>query len=161
MNFFYTKANIIRGALIYCIGDTLATLISGDFNITRMFGIAIMGGTMYAFEIPNFLLWLNDKDFGSSLKAKWTRTILFTLYFNPLWIARHVLLLELFSGNFEKINWDLLNLGWDAFLYPLPIVIPANYIISNIIPYKWRFVGSTTFSGIMAIYYAVAPIIFA
>lgn len=161
MNLFYTKANIIRGALIYCIGDTIATLISGDFNITRMLGIALMGGTIYAFEIPNFLLWLNDKDLGSSLKAKWTRTILFTLYFNPLWIARHVLLLELFSGNFERINWDLLSLGWDAFLYPLPIVIPANYIISNVIPYKWRFVGSTTFSGMMAIYYAVAPIIFA
>lgn len=160
MQFFYTKTNIIRGALIYCIGDTIATIISGDFNITRMLGIALMGGTMYAFEIPNFLLWLNDKDFGTSLKAKWTRAILFTLYFNPLWIARHILLLELFSGNFEKINWDLLSLGWDAFLYPLPIVIPANYIISNVIPYKWRFVGSTTFSGMMAIYYAVAPIIF-
>ncbi len=157
---FYSRSNILRGSLIYAIGDTLACLISGEFLITRLIGMLIIGGTVYAFEIPNYLLYLNDKNWGNDLKAKLKRGILFHLYFNPLWIARHLLMINLISLNFEAINFDLVTIGWYSFLYSTPFVFPANFVLQNYIPYKWRFVASGIFSGVMAVYYALSAILF-
>lgn len=160
MTLFYSRTNILRGSIIYGIGDTIAALISGDFLITRLIGMMLIGGTVYAFEIPNFLHYLNEKIDVNSFKGKMIRATLFHLYFNPLWIARHLLMISLISMQFNEVGWGLITIGWYSFLYSTPFVFPANYAIQNLIPYKWRFTASSTFSGIMAVYYALSEVLF-
>jgi hypothetical protein len=160
MSLFYSRANIIRGALIYAAGDTIACLITGDFMLSRVLGMMLIGGTVYAFEIPNYLLYLNDKNFGSDYKAKIIRGLLFHIYFNPLWIARHLLMIALISLDFNSIGFELISIGWYSFIYSTPFVLPANFVLQNYIPYKWRFISSAIFSGIMAVYYALSRILF-
>ncbi|MBA4250428.1 MAG: hypothetical protein C0425_02660 [Chlorobiaceae bacterium] len=160
MKLIFTKENIIKGGLIYCIGDTIAALITNDFSISRMIGILLMGATIYAFEIPNYLAWLNNRNFGSSAKANIIRMVLFSLYFNPLWIARHLLLLNIFSGDFQKINWSLMSISLDSFIYSIPISLAGNYVIQNVIPFQHRFPSTAIFSGFMAIYYALSETLF-
>lgn len=160
MRFFYSRDNIIRGGIIYTLGDTIATFITGEVQLTRILGMLIIGATIYAFEIPNFFLWVHDLRLGSTLKAKIARTLIVVAYFNPLWISRHLLFISIISLRFENINWDLIDLGVHSFLYGLPVMIPANYIIQNVITYKWRFIASAIFSGITVIYYALTEVIF-
>jgi hypothetical protein len=63
-----------------------------------------VGATFYAFEIPNYFDWIVKKTQAlKGLKATLTKTILAIAYFNPLWIARHLLFIKLFSGQFEAI----------------------------------------------------------
>jgi uncharacterized membrane protein YvlD (DUF360 family) len=78
------------------------------------------------------------------------------LYFNPLWIARHLCLLLIFSGNFSQINFNILKVGLFSFLINIPISILANYYIQNKILLKDRFIASAIFSGLMAIYYSMS-----
>lgn len=157
MKFTYTKSNIIRGALIYTLGDTIAALIGDDFSWTRMLGIAIIGATVYAIEIPNYFKWIDRQvqstgTFLSSIK----RASLAMLYFNPLWIARHILFIKLLSGHFDEIGWKLIYIGTISFLINIPVSISANYLIQNKISLRNRFLASAIFSGLMAIYYSLS-----
>ncbi|MDN3491173.1 hypothetical protein QMA06_00460 [Winogradskyella sp. APC 3343] len=120
-----------------------------------------IGATFYAFEIPNYFDWIVKKTSHlKGIKATITKTVLAILYFNPLWIARHLLFIQLFSGQFYDINMTLLEIAFWSFLVNIPISFTANYIIQNRFKIKWRFLGSAVFSAIMAIYYALSETIF-
>lgn len=157
----YKTSNIIKGALIYSAGDSIAALLLNEFSIYRILGMMFIGATVYAFEIPNYFDWIVRKtEHLEGLKATLTKTGLAMLYFNPLWIARHLLFIKLFSGQFEAIGWNLLEIAFWSFLANILISFMANYIIQNRFRMKWRFLGSAVFSAIMAIYYALSETIF-
>lgn len=157
----YKKQNIIKGALIYSAGDTIAALLLDEFLLTRLLGMVLVGATFYAFEIPNYFDWIVKKTQSlNGLKATLTKTGLAIAYFNPLWIARHLLCIKLFSGQFDAIGWDLLAIAFWSFLVNIPISFVANYMIQNRFKLKWRFLGSALFSALMAIYYALSETLF-
>jgi hypothetical protein len=153
----YKLSNIIRGGLIYSIGDTIAALISSEFDWIRLVGIIVIGATIYAFEIPNYFKWIDKKVAGKAgIKPSMYRALLAMLYFNPLWIARHILFIRLLMGQFDQINLSILWVGLMSFLVNIPISLIANYIIQNLISLKHRFIASAIFSGLMAIYYSLS-----
>lgn len=161
MSLKYTRQNILRGALIYSSGDTIAALILDEFSWLRLLGIVIIGATVYAFEIPNYFSWIDKKTLNyTGIKRSVYKTALAIMYFNPLWIARHLLFILLFSGKSADISWDLLRISLLSFLVNIPISLIANFLIQNKMPYNWRFFASATFSALMAIYYALSLIIF-
>jgi hypothetical protein len=157
----YSLKNILRGALIYVYGDTIASLILHQFLWTRMFGIMLVGATFYAIEIPIYFKWidLKTKDLAG-IKQSLAKTGLAILYFNPVWIARHLLFIKLFSLQFSEITWDILRIASWSFLVNIPISIIANYIIQNRITPNWRFFASAVFSATLAVYYAMSVVIF-
>lgn len=159
----YTKQNIITGLLIYGIGDSVASLLTGDFLITRLLGMILIGGTVYAFEIPNFFKWINIKipETDKSFKALLSRALLASAYFNPLWVTRHLFFLKVISLDTEGINSSLWGIGWDSFVGSIPISIVGNYVIQNKISNKRRFLSSCIFSAFMAVYYAMSELLFA
>ena len=121
----------------------------------------VVGATFYAFEIPNYFDWIVKKTQDlKGLKATLSKTGLAIAYFNPLWIARHLLFIKLFSGQFDAIGFNLLEIAFWSFLVNIPISFVANYVIQNRFKLKWRFVGSAIFSALMAIYYALSEVIF-
>ena len=157
----YTKQNILRGALIYSAGDLIASLFLGEFSWMRLFGIVLVGATIYAFEIPNYFAWIDKKTASlQGIKKTLAKTGLAIAYFNPLWIFRHLAFIKLFSGNYEQINSNLLQVAFWSFLANIPISFVANYIIQNSIKLNWRFLASAIFSALMAIYYALSETIF-
>ncbi|WP_225035167.1 hypothetical protein [Winogradskyella sp. SM1960] len=120
-----------------------------------------IGATFYAFEIPNYFDWIVKKTAAlKGIKATLSKTILAIAYFNPLWIARHLLFIQLFSGQYSDINLSLLEIAFWSFLVNIPISFVANYIIQNRFKIKWRFLGSAVFSASMAIYYAMSETLF-
>ena len=157
----YTKANIFRGALIYSSGDLIATLLLGEFSIARLLGMIVLGATLYAFEIPNYFAWIERKTKEiAGIKKTLVKTGLAILYFNPLWIARHLVFIKLFSGTFSQIDFFLLRIAGLSFLVNIPISFVANYFIQNKVSLHWRFLASAIFSALMAIYYALGEVIF-
>lgn len=123
--------------------------------------MVLIGATLYAFEIPNYFSWIVKKTNKlKGLKLTLTKTTLAIAYFNPLWIARHLLFIKLFSGNLNDINMHLLVIALWSFLANIPISFIANYIIQNKIHLNWRFLASAIFSALMAIYYALSETIF-
>jgi hypothetical protein len=112
VKFRYRRFDIILGILIYSSGDTAASLMLSEFSIWRLLGMMFIGGTVYAFEIPNYFRWIDYRTGGlKGMQASLLRTGLAFLYFNPLWIARHLLFIQVFSGNWGGINFNLLKLG--------------------------------------------------
>lgn len=157
----YTRHNILTGVLIYAIGDTIAALILGEFLICRMFGIMCVGGTVYALEVPNYFRWIDARvSYGKNMAASFKRTALALLYFNPLWIVRHLFFINFFSGQWQDIEPALVTVGTWSFIANIPISLVANYLIQNKLPYRWRFGGSSVFSSAMAIYYALSEVFF-
>ena len=120
-----------------------------------------VGGTFYAFEIPNYFSWIDFK-FTSDGRVRniLKRTAFAMMYFNPLWIARHMFFIKLFSGNVHSINIGILATASWSFLINIPISLAGNYVIQNKIKYDWRFFASAIFSSLMAIYYALSLVIF-
>ncbi len=161
MKFRYRTSDVLRGVLIYAIGDTIASIILSDFSLVRMMGMMFIGGTVYAFEIPNWFRWIDAKTAGTiGPGGSLSRAGLAILYFNPLWIARHLLFIQILEGSWSSINWNLLRLGLYAFIANVPVAFAANYVIQNRVSLKWRFFASAVFSSLMAIYYALSQIIF-
>lgn len=157
----YTKKNILKGAVIYSIGDAVASLLLHEFSLTRFLGMALIGATIYAFEIPNVFIWIDKKtQHLQGLKKTLTKTTLAVLYFNPLWIARHLFFIKLFTQNYQNIDLHLLEIAWWSFLVNIPISFVANYLIQNKIKLENRFLASAIFSGLMAIYYAFSATLF-
>ena len=157
----YTRQNIIRGAIIYSAGDTVAALLLHEFSWNRLLGMILIGATVYAFEIPNYFKWIDKRTADLENPKLWiNKTLLAILYFNPLWIARHLLFIKLFEGDFDAINFDLLRIASWSFLVNIPISFIANAIIQNKIKISWRFMASAIFSALMAIYYAMSLTIF-
>jgi len=157
----YTKNNILKGALIYSAGDTIATLLLDEFLIYRLLGMMLIGATFYAFEIPNYFDWIVQKTKNSNgIKQTLAKTALAIAYFNPLWIFRHLVFIKLFSNQFQQINIHLFNVALLSFMVNIPISFIANYLIQNQIKLSWRFMASAIFSALMAIYYAMSETIF-
>lgn len=150
----------LRGGLIYAGGDTIATLITGEFLLSRVLGMLIIGATLYATEIPAYFRWI-DKHFGKP--GHWNplkKALLAQAFFNPLWIARHLLFIRLFSDRWLEIDWHLLSVGLDSFLHIVPIGLLMNYTIQNLVPLNWRFLVSASYSALMAIYFALSEVLF-
>jgi len=161
MKLVYSKRNIISGALIFCIGDTIASIVANEFSLLRVLGISIIGATIYALEIPNVFLWIEKKTPGIlTLKKGMYRGLLATLYFNPLWIARHLLFIQILLFHWDDINSTLFLIAWNSFILNIPFVLIINYLIQTKITLRWRFIVSSAFSGVMAVYYAISEQIF-
>ncbi len=161
MKLHYKWLDILRGAIIYVYGDTIAALILYEFTYTRFLGMMLVGATFYAFEIPNYFRWIEAKTREvRGFKLSVYKTGLAILYFNPLWIARHLLFIRIFSGQFSDISWDLLRIASWSFLVNIPISFIVNYLIQNRISIKWRFLASAAFSALMAVYYALSVALF-
>ena len=153
--------NILKGAVIYSAGDTIAALLLNEFSIYRLAGMIFLGATIYAFEIPNYFAWIDKKTISyNGIKKTLAKTGLAIAYFNPLWIARHLFFIKLFSGNYDQINSTLLLIAFWSFLANIPVSFMANYLIQNNAKLDWRFLASAIFSAIMAIYYALSETIF-
>lgn len=153
----YNLRNIIFGALIYSLGDAIAAQILDEFSWNRFLGIMLIGATVYAFEIPNYFYWISKRTaMYSGTKASLIRTGLALVYFNPLWIARHLFFIKLFDSRMDEINWNLLHVALMSFVVNIPISLLANFLIQNKIPVGMRFLASAIFSGMMAIYYALS-----
>lgn len=153
----YTKQNIIKGAFIYSIGDTIAALLVNEFSNIRLLGILVIGATFYALEIPNYFAWIDKKtSHFKGFKLSLTKATLAILYFNPFWIMRHLAIIKYISGKQNEINMHLLEIAFISFLVNIPISFIANYIIQNKIKLDNRFISSAIFSGLMAIYYALS-----
>ena len=147
--------------LIYGSGDTIAALLLGEFQWTRLLGMMLLGGTLYAWEVPHWFRWI---DRHSPKLQGWTaplrRTALALLYFNPLWIARHLAFIALFSADWQALNLALLDIGLRAFVVNIPLALGANWFIQNHLSSPRRFIASALFSALMAIYYALSSTIF-
>ena len=153
--------NALRGGLIYSTGDTVATLISGEFQLSRMLGVLLLGASIYASEIPAYFAWLDRRFVARTRGTAMRRALLAQAFFNPLWIARHLLFLRLFSGRWHDLDWRLLSLGLDSFLHIVPLGVCINYWIQNKVPLSRRFWVSASYSALMAIYFALSEVWFA
>lgn len=148
----YTVKSILTGLLIYGIGDGIAALLVGEFSFQRIIGMALIGAFLYGLEIPHYFQWVESKTQsieGWSLIA--AKTTLAMLYFNPLWVARHLAFIMLLNG--YPVSGDIIMVALHSFLTALPITILANVIIQNVIHLKHRFMASAMFSCSMAIIY--------
>jgi hypothetical protein len=150
------------GAIIYAAGDTIATLILGDFSPARTLGMMLVGATVYAFEIPLCFHYIDafTARMERGPRYAFSRTMLAFLYFNPLWVARHLFFIALFSGNFANINSGLLSVALTSWLVNIPISLVGNAVIQLKIPARRRFAASAVFSGMMAIYFALSGVWF-
>ena len=128
---------------------------------SRFIGMMLIGATVYALEIPNYFRWIDTKvQYLNGFRQSLVKTGLAILYFNPLWIARHLFFIQLFSGHLNKVSWDILRIASWSFLLNIPISVAANYLIQNKLSLKYRFLASALFSAIMAVYYAMSRVLF-
>lgn len=161
MNFQYKRNDILKGLLVYGIGDSIAAIILGEFQFYRLLGIVLIGATVYAFEIPNYFNWIESKTISlSGFKKSFYKTMLALLYFNPLWIFRHLIFIKLFSNDLNFSFKNILIISLYSFLVNIPISIFGNFIIQNKIKLNQRFLASAIFSALMAIYYALSETLF-
>ena len=157
--FHYKKINIIRGAVVYSVFDAMAALYLDQFSWLRFFGIMFIGATIYTFEIPNYFAWIEKKcSKYSGYKHQIMKTLYALLYFNPLWIARHLLFIELLT--IGSSSFTTLTIAIKSFIVNIPISLFVNFFIQNQIKLTNRYIASVTFSGVMAIYYAFSRSLF-
>ena len=158
----FSKSNVLYGLTIYAIGDSIAQLILGHFDWMRTAGMMAVGASIYAWEIPAWFSFIDRRtdNIVPNMIRILARTGLALLYFNPLWIARHLFFIILFSEGFGAVSWGLLQTALISWLVNIPVSIIGNVIIQGLLPLRWRFVGSATFSALMAIYYALSGVWF-
>lgn len=150
----YKLTDITRGLIIYPLGDTIAALLLHEFSFYRLLGMMVVGGLIYSLEIPAWFSYINVRYNGMA------RTMMAMLYFNPLWIARHLFFIYLFSGKVSAIHWSILTVALKSFAVNIPLAVAANHLIQHKLPLRLRFFYSAVFSSLMAIYYAVSRVIF-
>lgn len=155
-----TIKDAFYGGLIYCAGDTIATIISNTFYYPRMLGMMILGATLYAIEIPAYFRWLNRYFDQPGYLSAVKRMFMAAVFFNPLWIVRHLVFINLFSGQWHSISLSILSVASLSFLYCLPVALPVNFLIQNSIPLSSRFIASSIFSAFMAIYFSMSEVWF-
>ncbi|MBT3190967.1 MAG: hypothetical protein HN341_00270 [Verrucomicrobia bacterium] len=162
MSLAYTRRTALQGLLVYATGDTIATLILGQFMWSRLLGMMVVGSTLYAWEVPTVFRWIDRRTAALPLGVGRSayRTLLAVLYFNPLWIARHLLIIAIVCGNWDALQFGLLRTASLSWLVNIPISIVGNAVIQVWLPLRWRFFGSAIFSGLMAIYYALTGVWF-
>jgi hypothetical protein len=155
-----TVKDAVYGGLIYCAGDTVATLISGTFYYPRMLSVLLLGASLYAIEIPAYFRWLNRRFNKSGYANSLKRMFMVIAFFNPLWIARHIVFLKIFSGHWDSISVTILSIASLSFLYCLPVSLVINFLIQNTIPLSWRFIASSVYSAFLAIYFSMSEVLF-
>lgn len=154
------KRDSLQGALVYGLGDSVAAWLADEFRLSRMIGMAVLGGTLYAVETSRYFAWIERLIEPAGVRRRIARALLAQAFFNPLWIARHIALIKCFSGRFSDIQWNLINIGLDSFVSIVPFALCINYSIQNFIPLSWRFLASALFSAGMAFYYALSEVFF-
>lgn len=175
--------NHFVGWVLYPMGDLIGQLITGEFSITRTIVIMILGGTFYRIEIPYWFHKLETFTIADETVKKhpalemlttrvqhnylnWLgKTLGATAYFNPLWMARHMLFITCATTPLSQIDWGntllhCLRTGSISFLTNLPITFGANYFIQAHLPLKRRFLGSALLTMTLTIKYAVEYRIF-
>ncbi len=155
-----TIKNAFYGGLTYCLGDTIATILSDTLYYPRIFGMLLLGATLYAIEIPAYFRWLNRYFNQPGKLNAFKRMFMAAAFFNPLWIARHLVFIKLLSGQSQSISLDILSVASLSFIYCLPVALPVNFMIQNAIPLSWRFIASSIFSAFMVIYFAMSEVLF-
>ncbi|CAN5414489.1 hypothetical protein BH11CYA1_BH11CYA1_44380 [soil metagenome] len=161
--------NLLIGWLLYPIGDLVGQILLGKFEPERILVMTLIGGLLYRFEIPAWFKLLDSLTIAKQ-KLNWVgRTLGAMLYFNPLWIARHVFFIFLATHHFqlgsdwpatEAILLDCLKVGYKSFLANLPLSVIGNFIIQTQLPIKYRFAGSASLSAIFAVSYAIEYLLF-
>lgn len=155
-----TKRNSFHGAVVYALGDSCAALLTDEFQISRMVGMMLLGGTLYAIEIPCYFAWIERRFKEQGIVNGIKRALIAQAFFNPLWIARHIVFIKCFSGQFASVQWGLIGIGLDSFVQIAPFSLLANYTIQNFIPYPWHFLAGAAFSTLMAVYYSLSEVLF-
>ncbi|MCP5207870.1 MAG: hypothetical protein H7A01_11740 [Hahellaceae bacterium] len=153
----YQRRDLVTGFFIYGVGDAVASVLSDSFSLQRLFGMALIGALMYGLEIPHYFHWVAKKTQPlNRAKAAMARTLFAMLYFNPLWVARHLAIIGLLNG--ERLPPSLFLIALQSFLSAMPLTVFANMLIQNAVPLKNRFIASALFSCFMAIYYPLAAL---
>ncbi len=155
--------NQLRGLIIYPFGDLIAQLILGELNLFRIVTLSLVGCFIYSYEIGAWFAFIQNKYSNPLLK-----TFLAILYFNPLWIARHFLFIELAINyesflsltEFGNLFVKVFQIAINSFLGGFLLSLLANYLIQNKLNLKNRFLFSAIFSALMAIYYALTKVWF-
>src|SRR5579885_1334212 len=162
------QQSFLVGLLVYPLGDLSAQLILGQVDLLRLLIVALVGATLYRFEVPRWFAWLDriaisqstvvrfpvlrrlvarPAQADSGMPLNWLgRTLLAMAYFNPLWIARHIFFIRL-PGNLLHFSLGAALLaaiaaGAKSFLVNAPFAVLGNYIVQNHITRKWRFLGN-------------------
>ncbi|MBX7151895.1 hypothetical protein K1X84_09670 [bacterium] len=156
-NFFHRDR--IAGLVIYPVGDAIAQLIVGEFHLLRLIVLAVAGGAIYAWEIPKWFQYIEKR-----YTHFFTRTLAAIVYFNPLWIARHLFFITIATapevlGTLNTTTDAAVHCiitGTKSFLGAIVLSFIGNFIIQNRLPLRFRFIGSSVFSGLMAVYYALS-----
>lgn len=120
----------------------------------------LVGGFVYGIEVPNWFHWIDRHGHTPGRWGTLRRTLWALLYFSPLWIARHLAFIALFSGAWSGIGWRLLGTGLWSFLANIPVAVLANWFIQNRLDLRHRFIASVSFSALMAVYYALSAHVF-
>lgn len=165
--------NRIVGWTIYALGDLVAQIITGDIELRRMVVLAFAGGMIYRFEVPWWFEELDSFEAGPLWRERFRfffnddgslnalgRTLGSMLYFNPLWIARHMLFIRLAVdpqsvAHFGRTLAEVLALGAKSFIVNLPISLIGTYNVQMHVPLSWRFVAGSGLSAVLAIAYAL------
>lgn len=171
----------LAGWVLYPLGDLIGQVIMGDPSLSRYITITVVGGVLYRFEIPKWFGFLdrfrlekdsiqkhrllryfvNEATTDGPFKFNWLgKTIGAALFFNPLWIARHLFFIAVATTPFHDINWieilgSTLRAGSISFLTNLPICIIGNYFIQEHLSLKYRFLGSALLTTLLNIKYAM------
>lgn len=155
------RRRAVQVGAIYCAGDTVACLISGQLLAVRMLGVFLLGTTVYAIEIHNYFALVRARvPAPKTSRARWSRAMLAVAWFNPLWIARHQFFLKGFSGSLGVPGTNLIVLGSVSFLVNLPVALVVNYLIQNAVAAPRRVYASAAYSAATAVFYALMEIWF-
>ena len=127
-----TVKDAFYGGLIYCAGDTVATIISHTFYYPRIVGMFVLGATLYAIEVPAYFRWLNRYFGQPGYLSAFKRMLMAAAFFNPLWIARHLVFIKLLSGQWHSISLSILSVASLSFVYCLPVALPVNFLIQKL-----------------------------
>lgn len=155
--------DVLTGLIVYPLGDTIGAALVGALDPVRCVGMLLLGGTLYAWEIPACFRWIERRAPGTMAPTRRAvvRTTLALCYFNPLWIARHLAFITLFMGRWDDVNPSLLRTAALSWAVNIPLAVLGNFVIQVALPLKHRFLGSAVFSALMVIYYALCQVWFA
>lgn len=166
--------------VLYPAGDLIAQCIIGEFSLNRLLALSLIGGLVYQYEVPLWFRWLDHRRFTDMQLQRFPllkhltlpqddlhrlgwfgRTLGAMVYFSPVWIVRHMLVLKIATTPWAQIAWaSSINLLWSAscksFLVNMPFSLLGNYMIQAKMPLKYRFLGSIIMTGLFSIAYALA-----
>lgn len=174
----WTLINLVIGFTLYPLGDLIAQLIIGEVSAARLLALSLMGGLVYRLEVTAWFRLLDTATFspasakhnlarlllradGAAFRLNWLgRTAGAWLYFNPLWIARHVFVIAIATTAWSQVQLTTMlaaavAVGAKSFVANLPLSLAGNYLIQERLPLRWRFLGSVVMSAVMAIAYAL------